>query len=89
MTSRATTSNTQGVARTNAMAALAAWQRGAATPAKALKRLWPVVCDAADHSNLGVLLRAMGKPAAATTAYRRAIALDPHFAAAPYNLGNL
>jgi predicted O-linked N-acetylglucosamine transferase (SPINDLY family) len=71
------------------MAALAAWQRGEMTPAEALKRLWPVVRDAADHSNLGALLRALGKPAEAAAAYRRAIALDPHFAAAPYNLGNL
>ena len=89
MTSRATKPNSQTVARTNAMAALAAWQRGEVTPAEALKLLWPVVRDAADHSNLGALLRALGKPTEAAAAYRRAIALDPHFAAAPYNLGNL
>jgi predicted O-linked N-acetylglucosamine transferase (SPINDLY family) len=77
------------VARANATAALAAWQRGEATPAEALKRLWPVVRDAADHSNLGALLRALGKPAEAAAAYRRAIALDPNFSPASYNLGNL
>jgi predicted O-linked N-acetylglucosamine transferase (SPINDLY family) len=71
------------------MAALAAWQRGEVTPADALKRLWPVVRDAADHSNLGALLRALGKQSEAEAAYRRAIALDPRFSAAPYNLGNL
>ena len=37
----------------------------------------------------GALLRALGKPTEAAAAYRRAIALDPNFAAAPYNLGNL
>ncbi|MGA3398780.1 MAG: tetratricopeptide repeat protein [Acetobacteraceae bacterium] len=89
MNTRATTARTSNVARANAMAALAAWQRGEATPAEALKILWPVVRDAADHSNLGALLRALGKPAEAAAAYRRAIALDPQFAAAPYNLGNL
>lgn len=89
MTSRATKPNTASVARADATAALAAWQRGEQTPAEALKLLWPVVRDAADHSNLGALLRALGKPAEAAAAYRRAIALDPHFAAAPYNLGNL
>jgi len=89
MTSRAAKPNSTSVARADAMAALAAWQRGEMTPAEALKRLWPVVRDAADHSNLGALLRALGKPAEAASAYRRAIAIDPHFAAAPYNLGNL
>ncbi len=86
---RATTARASNVARANAMAALAAWQRGQATPAEALERLLPVVHDAADHSNLGALLRALGRPVEAAAAYRRAIALDPHFAAAPYNLGNL
>ena len=89
MSTRAATARTSNVARANATAALAAWQRGEATPAEALKALWPVVRDAADHSNLGALLRALGKPSEAASAYRRAIALDPHFAAAPYNLGNL
>jgi predicted O-linked N-acetylglucosamine transferase (SPINDLY family) len=89
MTSRATKPTSASVARANAMAALAAWQRGEATPADALKLLWPVVRDAADHSNLGALLRALAKPTEAAAAYRRAIALDPNFAAAPYNLGNL
>jgi len=89
MTSRATKPNTASVAQADATAALAAWQRGEMTPAETLKLLWPVVRDAADHSNLGALLRALGKPAEAASAYRRAIALDPHFAAAPYNLGNL
>ncbi len=89
MSTRAATARTSNVARANATAALAAWQRGEATPAEALKALWPVVRDAADHSNLGALLRALGKPSEAASAYRRAIALDPQFAAAPYNLGNL
>ena len=89
MTTRTTTPNAEHVARADAMAALAAWQRGEVTPAEALRRLWPVVRDAADHSNLGALLRALGKHAEAAAAYRRAIALDPAFAAAPYNLGNL
>ncbi|HUN41277.1 MAG TPA: tetratricopeptide repeat protein [Acetobacteraceae bacterium] len=89
MTARTTTTNAKGVARAEAMAGLAAWQRGETTPAEALRRLWPVVRDAADHSNLGALLRALHKNAEAETAYRRAIALDPGFAAAPYNLGNL
>ena len=89
MTTRAAKPNLPNVARANATAALAAWQRGEATPAEALKLLWPLVHDAADHSNLGALLRALGKSGEAATAYRRAIALDPQFAAAPYNLGNL
>ncbi len=89
MTSRATKPNSARVARADATAALAAWQRGEATPAEALRILWPVVRDAADHSNLGALLRALGKSAEAASAYRRAIALDPKFAAAHYNLGNL
>ncbi len=89
MTSRATKPNSASVARADATAALAAWQRGEATPAEALRILWPVVRDAADHSNLGALLRALGKSAEAASAYRRAIALDPKFAAAHYNLGNL
>ncbi|HUB15748.1 MAG TPA: tetratricopeptide repeat protein [Acetobacteraceae bacterium] len=77
------------MARAQAMAALAAWRRGETTPAEALRRFWPVVRDAADHSNLGALLRALGKHTEAEAAYRRAITLDPRFAAAPYNLGNL
>jgi len=89
MTARTTTPNTLRVARAEAMAALAAWQRGDMTPAEALRRLWPVVQDSADHSNLGALLRALGKHAEAEIVYRRAITLDPGFAAAPYNLGNL
>ena len=89
MTARTTTSAAKNVARADAMAALAAWQRGEMRPAEALRRLWPVVRDAADHSNLGALLRALGKHTEAEAAYRRAIALGPGFAAAPYNLGNL
>jgi predicted O-linked N-acetylglucosamine transferase (SPINDLY family) len=89
MTSRATKTTASNVARANATAALAAWQRGEAAPAEALKLLRPVVRNAADHSNLGALLCAMGQRAEAASAYRRAIALDPHFTAAPYNLGNL
>src|SRR6185312_480200 len=77
------------VARAEATMALAAWQRGEIPPAAALQLLWPVVHDAADHSNLGALLRAVGQPADAEAAYRKAIARDPAFAAAPYNLGNL
>jgi tetratricopeptide (TPR) repeat protein len=56
---------------------------------EALARLRPVCADAADHSNLGAVLRAAGRPAEAEAAYRHAIALDPGFAAAHYNLGNL
>ena len=89
MTTRTTKPSAKSVARADAMAALAAWQRGEVTPAEALRRLWPVVCDAADHSNLGALLRALGKRPEAEAAYRRAITLDPRFASAPYNLGNL
>ena len=89
MTTRTTKPSAKSVARADAMAALAAWQRGEVTPTEALRRLWPVVCDAADHSNLGALLRALGKRTEAEAAYRRAIMLDPRFASAPYNLGNL
>ena len=76
-------------ARAAAFAALAAWQRGELDPAGALQRLWPVVRDAADHSNLGAVLRALGRNEEAEAAYRRAATLDPGFPAAHFNLGNL
>ena len=41
------------------------------------------------HSNLGVLLRATGRPAEAEAAYRAAIALDPQHVDAYTNLGIL
>src|ERR1700733_10451346 len=48
------------------------------------------VCEGpADHSNLGAVLRALGRLDEAEEKYRRAIALDPNLAAAHYNLGNL
>src|SRR5690242_15720120 len=76
-------------ARAKAMAALAAWQRGEMTAEAALALLQPIACDAADFSNIGALLRADGCMADAEAAHRHAIALDPTFAAAHYNLGNL
>ncbi len=76
-------------ARVDATAALAAWQGGKLDAASALKRLWPVLKDATDHSNLRALLRTMGRDAEAEAAYRRAITLDPRLPAAHYNLGNL
>jgi predicted O-linked N-acetylglucosamine transferase (SPINDLY family) len=89
MTTRATQTSSSNVARAKAMAALAAWQRGEMAPAAVLALLLPTLRDAADYSNLGTVLRALGQQRDAEAAYRRAIALDPGFAAAPYNLGNL
>ncbi len=57
--------------------------------AEALPLLRGVCDDAADHSNLGAVLRALGQHDEAEAAYRSAIALDAGFAAAHYNLGNL
>ena len=51
-----------------------------------------IVLDASHanaHSNLGVLLRAAGKPSEAEAAYRRALVTDPDHALAHYNLGVL
>jgi predicted O-linked N-acetylglucosamine transferase (SPINDLY family) len=84
---KVTTDN--AAARERAAAALAAWQNGTVTAAQVLPLLHPVVTDAADYSNLGAVLRALGHARDAEAAYRRAIALDPGFAAAHYNLGNL
>jgi predicted O-linked N-acetylglucosamine transferase (SPINDLY family) len=89
MTTGVASKSASDKARSKAMAALAAWQRGEIAPAAALLLLWPVVQDAVDHSNLGALLRAVGQPADAEAAYRKAIARDSSFAPAPYNLGNL
>jgi predicted O-linked N-acetylglucosamine transferase (SPINDLY family) len=68
---------------------LAAWQNGQATPAEILPALEPIAYSAADLSNLGALYRALGRAAEAEATYRRAIAQEPGFAAAWYNLGNL
>lgn len=49
-----------------------------------LDPLWP-----APHSNLGACFEALGKWQRAEKAYRHACALDPHYARAWHNLGNL
>ncbi len=77
------------MARANAMAALAAWQRGEATPAEALKLLRPVVRDAADHPTSGHCCARWASRRRPRRHIAGLIVLDPRFAAAPYNLGNL
>ena len=57
--------------------------------AEAVQLLGPIAEGAADFSNLGISLGALGQDDAAETAYRRAIAIDPKCAAAHFNLGNL
>ena len=57
--------------------------------ADAVQLLGPIAEGAADFSNLGISLGALGQDDAAETAYRRAIAIDPKCAAAHFNLGNL
>jgi predicted O-linked N-acetylglucosamine transferase (SPINDLY family) len=57
--------------------------------ADALALLRTVCEDAADHSNLGIVLSALGQREEAESVYRRAITLDPSLAAAHHNLGNL
>lgn len=56
---------------------------------EALQLLCQVTENAADHANLGAVLRALGRHAEAEAAYRHAISLDPQMAAAHYNLANL
>ncbi|MGE0222237.1 MAG: tetratricopeptide repeat protein, partial [Acetobacteraceae bacterium] len=51
--------------------------------------LTQVASSAADFSNLGAVLRAARDNSRAEAAYRQAIALEPGFAAAHYNLANL
>ena len=77
------------IERDLAEAALIRWHKGGATPESVVPLLARVAATAADHSNLGAVLRAAGDPVRAEASYRQAIALDPGFAAAHYNLGNL
>lgn len=76
-------------ARSKAEAALLAWHKGSAAPETVLPILRLAAATAADHSNLGAILRSAGDNAGAEAAYRQALAVDPAFAAANYNLGNL
>lgn len=89
MTVRASGQETASAARTEADAALLAWQRGNADPQRVIAALTPIAATAADHSNLGVVLRVVGRLGDAEAAYRTAIRQAPSFAAAHYNLGNL
>ena len=57
--------------------------------AEALALLRTVCEDAGDHSNLGIVLHALGRNDEAEAAYRKAIALDAGLAAAHYNLATL
>jgi len=77
------------VAAADRDAALLAWQSGAATPESVARLLRRSARTAADNANLGAVLRAAGDVTGAEAAYRQAIALDPAFAPAHYNLGNL
>ncbi|MBN8907008.1 MAG: tetratricopeptide repeat protein [Rhodospirillales bacterium] len=89
MTAAATTISRENVAPMDAEPALRAWHSGSAAPADVLPILHRSASSAADHSNLGAVLRAAGDLPAAEAAYRRAIELDPLFAPAHHNLGNL
>lgn len=86
---RANAASPQAKARTEAEAALLAWHKGSAAPETVLPILRRAATTAADHSNLGAVLRSAGDKAGAEAAYRQAIAVHPAFAAAHYNLGNL
>ncbi len=89
MTVRASSPHQASAARTEADAALIAWHRGTASPQSVVGPLSRVANSAADFANLGVVLRATGNHGQAEVAYRRALEVDPGFAAANYNLGNL
>ena len=89
MTVRASSPHHVSAARTEADTALIAWHRGTASPQSVVGPLSRVASSAADFANLGVVLRATGNHGQAEIAYRRAIEVDPGFAAAHYNLGNL
>ncbi|MBN8929399.1 MAG: tetratricopeptide repeat protein [Rhodospirillales bacterium] len=75
--------------RAHADSALRAWHMGSASPRDVLPILRQGAQTAADHSNLGAVLRAAGDRSAAEAAYRQAIRIDPSFAPAHHNLGNL
>ena len=64
-------------------------QGDAAAAAALLQRSVDATPDAAVLSDLGVMLRAMGRLAEAEAAYRRALQLDPSLVQALGNLGNV